>query len=90
MSLFSKLFGKSAAKEPTPEEHKGFQIFPEPIKESGGYRISARIEKEIDGEVKSHTMIRADTYSGLDTATEASLTKAMQFIDQQGERIFSP
>lgn len=88
MSLLSRLFGGSTAKTPDPVIHEGFTIFPEPSKESGGYRIGARIEKEIDGEVKTHHMIRADTYGALDTASDASVDKAKQLIDQQGVTIF--
>lgn len=86
MSLFSKLFGGgSEPKQAEPTEHNGFQIFPVPQKETQGYRIAARIEK--DG--KSHLMIRADTYSSQETAQDASVAKAKQVIDQMGERIFS-
>ena len=46
------------------------------------------IEKELDGQIRTHQMIRADTYQSADAATEASLFKAKQLIDQQGEAIF--
>jgi hypothetical protein len=88
MSLLSRLFGKSPAKTPEPELHKDFRIYPDPVSESGGYRIAARIEKDIDGETKTHQKIRADTYSSVEAATEASLSKAKQVIDQLGENIF--
>ena len=88
MSWFAKLFGSSAGEPPEPELYKDFLIFAEPVKEASGFRIAARIEKEIEGELKSHLMIRADTYSSEDTAVEASLTKAKQFIDQVGDGVF--
>ena len=88
MSLLSRLFGKTEAKEPDPESYEGFLIFPAPAKESSGYRIGARIEKEINGEIKTHQMIRADTYGSIDVAIEASITKSKQMIDQMGDRIF--
>ena len=88
MSLLSRLFGKTQAKEPDPESYKEFLIFPSPVKEASGYRIGARIEKEIDGEIKTHQMIRADTYGSVDVAIEASITKSRQMIDQMGDRIF--
>lgn len=87
MSLFSKLLGRGKP-EPEPVIHNGFRIFVLPAKEAGGYRIGARIEKEVGGEVRTHMMIRADTYGDADTATEASLSKAKMLIDQQGEGIF--
>ncbi|MEJ1990709.1 MAG: HlyU family transcriptional regulator [Maritimibacter sp.] len=88
MALFSKLFGGRAAPEVQPELYNDFRIYPEPIKESGGYRVAARIEKEVGGELKTHQMIRADTSQSEDEAREISLRKAKTFIDQMGEGIF--
>lgn len=93
MSLFSRLFGTGTRDEDAPppasaETYQGFTITPTPLKDSGGYRISARIEKEIDGETKLHTLIRADTISEFDTAASISLAKARMLIDEQGETIF--
>ena len=88
MSLLSRLFGGSSAKEPEPETYNDYRIFVEPMNEGGSYRIGARIEKDIAGETKTHMMIRADSYNAIDTANEASLTKAKMLIDQQGDRIF--
>ena len=90
MSLFSRLFGSSEPKANAfeTEEYKGFAVTPEPVKESGGHRISARIEKEFDGETKIHHLIRADVCSNLDEARSLSLAKAKQIIDQEGDRLF--
>lgn len=90
MSLLSKLFGggKPAAPETPPETYEGFRIFPDPIKEGSQYRIAARIEKEIGGELKTHQLIRADTMGDRDAAASASLGKAKQLIDEQGDRLF--
>ena len=89
MSLLSKLFGGNASKpEPTPETHKGFRIFAEPVKDGGQYRVGARIEKDFDGVTKTHMLIRADTLGGLEAAAEASVLKAKMLIDQQGDRLF--
>lgn len=90
MSFLKKLFGGGggAGSAPEPVMHNDFLIFPEPVKESNGYRISARIEKVIGDDTKVHNMIRADIYQSKDTAIEASVTKAKQFIDQMGDQIF--
>jgi hypothetical protein len=86
MSLLKKLFGGggSSAPEPKSETHNGFTITPTPIREGARFRISALIEK--DG--KTHTLIRADVLEDLNTANEASVNKAIQMIDEQGERLF--
>ena len=91
-SFLSRLFGKTApeaAKAPEPILHNDFRIFPDPIKEGSTFRIAARVEKTIGGEVKTHQLIRADTRGSLDEATEASVTKAKQAIDQLGDTLFS-
>ena len=90
MSFLKKLFGGGGGNSPSaaPEIHNGFSIYAEPVNDTGGWRISARIEKEIDGQLKSHRMIRADTLQGKDAAIEASLAKAKMLVDQQGEDIF--
>ena len=89
MSILSKLFGGGGAKTPPPPEHyEGFDIHLDPMPDGPRWRIAARIEKEIDGEVKVHHMIRADTYGSQETALEASISKARILIDQQGDAIF--
>ena len=90
MSLLSKLFGGggSAPKEVAPEAYNGFNIFSDPIREGGQFRVAARIEKEIGGELKTHELIRADLINNLEEATTASTNKAKQIIDEQGDRLF--
>ena len=93
MSFLKKLFGGGgagggSAPQAEPEVYKDFRIFPEPIRESGGHRIAARIEKEIGGETMVHKLVRADVISDHDQAIEASLAKARQIIDEQGDRLF--
>ena len=88
MSLLSKLFGGGKSAEPEAETHNGFRIFPEPIRDGGQYRIGARIEKDYDGETKTHQLIRADSVSDPEEAKAFSLRKAKQLIDEQGDRLF--
>ena len=90
MSFFKKLFGggSESAPEPETEVYKDFIITPTPINEGPHYRISAQIEKEVDGEMKTHTLIRADTLGELEAANAASIGKAKKMIDEQGEGIF--
>jgi hypothetical protein len=90
MSLFSRLFGGSSAPDPgsKPELYKDFRIFADPVRVAGGFRVSARIEKDIGGETRTHQMVRADTCDSLDTALEMTANKAKMLIDQQGDAIF--
>jgi len=91
MSLFSRLFGGKAkgAEAAEPVVYQGFHIFPEMMSEGGEFRLAARIEKEIGGEIKVHHLIRADTIRGEEAVIAASVAKAKQMIDEQGDRLFS-
>lgn len=91
MSILNRLFGRGGGGEASAAEaleYKGFQVTPDPIPEGGKFRIGARIEKEIDGETRTHRLIRADLLDGREAAEEASIGKAKLMIDQLGERIF--
>lgn len=92
MSFFKKLFGGGGADRPAakvqPEEHAGFLIYPQPVKQAGGYRIGARIEKEVGGSLKTHELIRADIIADPQEAERMSVLKARQVIDEQGEALF--
>ena len=93
MSLLKKLFGGGSGSDASPKAetvtYLGFRITPDPIREGTTYRIAARIEKEVDGQSKTHRLIRADTLEGFDAAVDASVAKAKQMIDEQGERVFN-
>jgi hypothetical protein len=94
MSLLSRLFGgggggrDDAGADLGHEEYAGFVIHADPARDGPRWRIGARIEKEIDGTVKTHRMIRADTLESAEAAAAASIAKAKILIDQQGETIF--
>ncbi|MBO9396202.1 hypothetical protein J7399_01300 [Shimia sp. R9_1] len=92
MSFWKTLFGGGGGAKPEepPQQvdYKGFAITPLPIEEGGQYRISARIDKTVNGEAKTHTLIRADVIRDLNEAKEASVNKAKQMIDQMGDHLF--
>ena len=78
--------GAAAAADPV--DYNGFQIVPMPSKSEGGWRVQGVITKELEGELKTHEFIRADTISDRDGAIEMTVSKAKRTIDEQGERIF--
>ncbi|MHB2264196.1 HlyU family transcriptional regulator [Aliihoeflea sp. PC F10.4] len=92
MSFWKKLFGGSAgelaAASAEPIEYKGFTIRPQPFSEAGQYQTCAIVTKEVAGELKEHRLIRADRFPSLDDATDTSVRKAKQVIDEQGEKLF--
>lgn len=93
MSFLKKLFGGSggsssgAAKPVEEADYKGFQIATTPMDEGGQFRVCAMISKEVDGEMKTHKLIRADMCASAQEASTIALRKAQQMIDEQGERI---
>lgn len=91
MALFSRLFGGGGGGKPATVDaidYEGFRIIPDPIAEEGQFRLAARIEMDIDGETKSHHLIRADVIRNRGEAVDAAIRKARQMIDQQGQRLF--
>ena len=93
MPIFSRLFGRRPAPEAAPassrsEHYQGYVIHAEPVREGSQWRISARIEKEVGGVLKSYRLIRADLLGDADTAAAESLRKARRLIDEQGDGIF--
>jgi hypothetical protein len=95
MSFWKKLFGGSSGGDtaaPTPSaepiHYKDYVITATPFKEDGQYQTCGVITREVDGEIKSHRLIRADRFPSLDDATETTIRKAKQMIDEQGDRIF--
>ena len=92
MSFLKRLFGggKSGGGqiEPVSEvEYEGFKISVTPQKEGGQFRLCGLISKEIDGEVREHKLIRADMLSSIEDAKDATVRKAKQVIDEQGDRL---
>ncbi|MGF1476311.1 MAG: HlyU family transcriptional regulator [Geminicoccaceae bacterium] len=91
--VLKSLFGGGSGGEdaPTAEtiEHAGYQITPEPFRAGGQWQTAGIIRKEVDGQLKEHRFIRADTIGDLDEARAHSLRKAKQIIDEQGDRMFA-
>jgi hypothetical protein len=91
MSIFKRLFGggggASAKPEPELEVYKDFRIFPAPVAAAGGFRVAARIEKEVDGTLRTHHLIRADICESEDEAAAQATRKARMLIDQRGDRL---
>ena len=94
MSFLKSLFGRKEPKAAGPAaplksaEYKGFTIHATPFPEGGQQQLAGVIEKEIDGELKSHRFTRADRFPGAEEAADFALVKARQLIDEQGERLF--
>ena len=90
MSWLSKIFGgKAEGSDPSQvEEYQGFRIIPELMPEDRAFRLAARVEKDVDGETKVHHVIRADTIEGKEAVIAASIAKAKQMIDEQGDSLF--
>lgn len=94
MSFWKRLFGgggraSTGPAKPTAEvEHHGFTVRAEPYQEGGQYQTAGTVVKEIDGVTREHRFVRADRFPSQDDATEFSLRKGRQLVDEQGERMF--
>lgn len=93
MSFLKKLFGGSGSQSSGPQfdavEHEGHKIVPQPMPESGQFRLQATVSKEIGGETKEHRLIRADVFPSAEQAAEFAVRKAKLLIDQQGDALYS-
>ncbi|AEQ52110.1 HlyU family transcriptional regulator [Pelagibacterium halotolerans] len=94
MSFWKNLFGGGGEKQPaTPsvearEEFEGYVIKAMLMKAGGEYQIAGTIEKEVDGETKTYSFIRADKFSDKDDCAAATLGKGRQIIREQGRFLF--
>ena len=57
-------------------------------KSGAQWRTEGFIAKELDGDVKEHHFIRADTHSSREDADACAVNKAKRIIDESGERVF--
>jgi hypothetical protein len=92
--LWSRLTGggeTGAKAEPAaePVEYKGFRIRPAPYPSKGQFQTAGVIEKDVEGGVKEHRFVRAETHANKDDAAAFAVAKGKQIIDEQGDRIFS-
>ena len=93
MGFFSNLFGggssgPKAAPVAATETIEGVLVEATPMPEGGQFRLAARLTKEIGGETREHTLIRADLFQSREEAASMAMQKARQVIREQGDRLF--
>jgi hypothetical protein len=93
MGLFSKLFGgggKSGggASEGEAVDYNGYKIHPAARSQNGQWLTAGVIRKQVDGVMKEHSFLRADTHGSAEAANDFAVVKGRQIIDEQGERMF--
>ena len=91
MGFFSNLFGGSKDAGPSvaaTETFEGVLIEATPMPEGGQFRLAATLSKEIDGERREHSLIRADLFQSKDEAARMAVQKAQQVIKEQGDQLF--
>ena len=97
MSFWKKIFGggsDDAGKSVEPavvgeESYKGFTIKAVTMPVGSEFQLAGRIEKDVGGELKSYSFVRADRFSSREDVVSFALAKGRQIIDEQGERIFA-
>ena len=95
MSFLKRIFGgrtdEAGGKPKTvgeAVEHNGFTIRATPFSEAGQFQTCGIVTREIGGEMKEHTFIRADRFTNQDEAAAHSIRKGIQLVDEQGDRLF--
>jgi hypothetical protein len=94
VSFWKKLFGGSDGAASGGEQlgdaesYKGFTIRPRVMMAGSEFQLAGRIEKEIDGELKSYDFVRADRFGSRDDMQAMALSKGRQIIDEQGASLF--
>ena len=86
--LFGAAAGRAAPTKRRPQEYNGYTIVATPQRDTGGWRVMGVISREVDGERKTHTFVRADTNPDLDGTVDLTVRKAKRLIDEQGDGIF--
>ena len=97
MSFLKSLFGggksDDAAKgDKAPlaqEDYKGFTLKAVAMSAGSEHQLAGAIEKEINGELKTYSFVRADKFTSREDATAMSLAKGRQLVDEQGDKLFS-
>ncbi|MDJ0611394.1 MAG: HlyU family transcriptional regulator [Kiloniellales bacterium] len=79
---------KEAAAGGTAFEYQGYIIRATPRRQGAQWLTVGVIAKEIDGELKEQSFIRADTHPTREDAENCAIGKAKNIIDQQGEDLF--
>jgi hypothetical protein len=93
MGFLSRLFGGQGGNEggePRGEavEHKGFLIYPQPIRQGGQFLTAGVIVKDYPEGRKEHYFVRADTHSSAEDAQRLMVQKAQRLIEEMGDRLF--
>ena len=91
LKLLKKLFSAPAAASARPSdpmEYEGYSVVATPRQVSGGWSTEGVISKEVDGELRQSSFIRADTCMSREDAVQMSFRKARTIIEEQGERMF--
>lgn len=93
-ALWTRLLGQRAdptdavEDETEATEHRGYRIRATPYAAAGGYQTAGVIEKDQDGGVARYEFVRAETHPSRDDAAAFAVRKAMQIIDEQGDKLF--
>jgi hypothetical protein len=91
MSFLKSLFGGGSVKpkqEAASEDYRGYRITAGLGTAGNEYQVAGSIEKEINGELKRYEFIRADRLTDRAMASQMTLAKGRQIIDEQGDAIF--
>lgn len=86
----ARLSSVGPAQEPAGEPivYKGFRIRAAPYPSKGQYQTAGVIERDVEGSVREHRFVRAETHPNQADAAAFAIVKGKQIIDEQGDRLF--
>jgi hypothetical protein len=94
MSFLKRLFGggeKTESGAPAvlgEESYKGYLIKAVHMAAGSEMQLAGTIEKEIGGELRTYSFVRADRMSSREDLVAMALSKGRQIVDEQGDAIF--
>ncbi len=93
--LFGGLFGGGGAggadAPPDPAkavDYNGYRVHPHPRRQGSAWLTAGLITKEVDGAVREHSFVRADTFPTREDAEQCAVEKAKRIVDERGDRMF--
>jgi hypothetical protein len=71
-----------------PVEHEGFTVRPTPMRDGSSWRVCGEISMEVDGALRTHRFLRADTFPERQAAIDTTILKARRIIEERGAKLF--
>ncbi|MEM6496225.1 MAG: HlyU family transcriptional regulator [Pseudomonadota bacterium] len=95
VTFLKKLFGVAGSGTGTTVvrgeavQYNGYRIEPAPEAEGSQWRLAGYILRQNEEDIQETKFVRADMFSSREEASEFTVRKGRQIIDEQGDRLFA-